>query len=194
MTPWSAEQIALAVSGSVFLVVVAASVHPRLTLSLTSRVVLSVGAGVSLGAAMTGSGSESPANGLLVWWVLISVAAALTWEVVSKLTSLGAHRLASRGRAKRSTPEVPTPVVAASPPLHGTHDALRLVVRALDPAASPAELEELAYTVPEARSAVAAHPATPASVLSWLACHGDDAVVAAIAARRESGDATAIDR
>jgi hypothetical protein len=68
------------------------------------------------------------------------------------------------------------------------------VALAIDPAASSTELEELAYTSPETRPAVAAHAATPASVLSWLAVNGDDAVVAAIAARQESGDATGIHR
>ncbi len=41
---WGAEQIALAIAGALFLFGVVASLHPRLALSLTSRVVLSAAA------------------------------------------------------------------------------------------------------------------------------------------------------
>ncbi len=64
----------------------------------------------------------------------------------------------------------------------------------MDPAASPAELEELAYRFPDARRAVASHPGTSANVLRWLASYGDATVVAAIASRQGSGDTSAVER
>lgn len=58
--------------------------------------------------------------------------------------------------------------------------------RAHNPHTEPTELADLAYGYPGLRAAVAANPATPATVLEWLAGSRDPVVTAAIAARGSS--------
>ncbi len=167
---WGAAQIALAIVGTLFLGGVVASLHPRLSLSLASRVVLSAAAGLYLATAVAVRDSASSLYVPLIWLVSVIVVVVVARDGTHHGTPSWPHFAPSASRAT-----APASHVLAS-------------------AVSPAELEDLAYTTPEARSAVAAHAETPANVLSWLALHGDDAVVAAIAARQESGDAKSIDR
>jgi hypothetical protein len=170
---WGAAQIALAIVGTLFLSGVVVSLHPRFSLSLASRVVLSAAAGLYLAAALAVRGSDPLRYAPLIWLASVVVVAVVARDGLRHGTPRWPHRSAIVGRASAPSPRVTT---------------------LLEPTASSAELEELAYTTPEARSAVAAHAETPASVLSWLAHQGDDAVVAAIAARQESGDAGGNDR
>ncbi|MBC7299292.1 MAG: hypothetical protein H5T82_10425 [Demequina sp.] len=193
MMEWGAEQIALAIAGALFLLGVVASLHPRLTLSLSSRIVLSSAAGAYLAAAIAFSRIESPLYAPLLWLVPLSVAVVVARDIVSHWGVYVLHGLPILRRDASSDLEPSGPAAAAAQA--GVGDETRAGIdRAMDPAASSAELEELAYTLPEARRAVAAHAATPASVLSWLAAHGDDAVVAAIAARQGPGEATHSER
>ncbi len=180
---WGAEQIALAIAGALFLCGVVASVHPRLALSLTTRVVLSVAAG-AYAAAATGYGwPASSAFGSLLWLVPLAVAVAVTRDMVDRRELRGVHVFPTRNGHLVARV---TPPTAADAPSREVSDVSSQAQRAIDPATSSAELEELAYTHPEARCAVASHAATSANVLSWLARHGDDAVIEAIATRPQS--------
>lgn len=191
---WGAEQIALAVVGALFFLGVLASRHPSFTLSLTSRIVLAVAAGVYVGAALAFSRLESPLFAALLLLVPLSVVVVVIRDVVIHRESRGLPVFPLRPRDPSTHGELARPVAKATVQPEPGEEARSRIDHAIDPAASSAELEDLAYRVPEARRAVASHAATPASVLSWLAAHGDDAVVAAIAARQGSGDTTAIER
>lgn len=59
----------------------------------------------------------------------------------------------------------------------------RALARAADPLTTAAELAEIAYHVPEARAAVAAHPAIHPALVAWLVDRGDPDVDRALAAR-----------
>ncbi len=172
---WGAEQIALAVAGALFLVGLVASLHPRLVLSLATRIVLSAAAGAYVAAAITLSRFDSPMYGPLVWFASIAAAVVVTRD------ALGYRVHVLRWRGISASQDLPHQIAQDDVDLGD--DSRARIDRAMDPAASSAELEELAYTLPEARRAVAAHASTPASVLSWLASQGDDAVAAAIAER-----------
>ncbi|HZJ40210.1 MAG TPA: hypothetical protein VFD20_04595 [Demequina sp.] len=176
-----------------FFVLVVASLHPRVALSLASRIVLASAMGVYVTAALAFSRLESTWYARLLWLVPLSVVVFVTRDVViqRELRGLPVFPLRPRDQSTRreSTRQV---AVDSTQPDVGA-EARSRIDRAMNPAASSAELEELAYRFPEARRAVASHAATPANVLSWLASHGDDAVVAAIASRQGSGNTTAIE-
>ena len=180
---WGAEQIALAVVGALFFLGVVVSLHPRLTMSLTSRIVLAAAAAVYVTAALAFNRLESPLYAPLLWLVPLSVVVVVTRDVVihRELRGLPVFPLPARDPSTRRESARPVAMATAQPELGD--EARSPIDRAMDPGASSAELEELAYRFPEARRAVASHAATPANVLSWLASHGDDAVVAAIGAR-----------
>lgn len=188
---WGAAQIALAIAGALFLCSVVASAHPRLALSLASRVTLSIAAGAYVAAATGFGRANFTLYEPLLWLVPVTVAVAVTRDVASRRQLRSLHVLPRRH---------PNPFVGNTPPAAAGSGAFNDVgeavraERAKDPAASSTELEEIAYTLPEARSAVAAHAATPASVLSWLASHGDEAVIDAIVLRDESSDSRAPER
>ena len=190
---WGAEQIALAVVGALFFVLVVASLHPRVALSLASRIVLATATGVYVTAALVFSRLESPWYAALLWLVPLSVVVFVTRDVVNhrELRGLAVFPLQPREPSTHSESTRQAAVDTAQPDLGA--EARSRIDRAMDPAASSAELAELAYRFPEARRAVASHAATPANVLSWLASHGDDAVVAAIASRQGFGNTTAIE-
>ena len=191
---WGAEQIALAIAGALFLAWIVASLHPRLALSLSTRIVLSVAAGVYFSAALAAGGSAPHRLVPVVWFVSCAVAVAATRELWVRHSLRSARAAWSRGRglgARRSTALALSHPV---PPAPQDQHAVPVPTPALDPAASSADLEDLAFTFPEARPAVAAHAATPASLLSWLALHGDSAVVEAIASRQESAEVRREDR
>lgn len=165
---WGAEETALAGLGALFLCGVIASLHPRLALSLASRIALSVGAGCYLAAAIAAS-SEANVGALPLLWALplapVTVAIMLIREMV--MTGAG-HRI-----------HLVTP-----PPTAPTSTEIeQRKRRATDPSTPGPELADLAYTEPDLRVSIAANPATPSSVLGWLASSGDDAVLDAIAGR-----------
>lgn len=189
---WGAEQIALAVVGALFFVLVVASLHPRVALSLASRIVLATATGVYVTAAIVFSRLESPWYAALLWLVPLSVVVFVTRDVViyRELRGLPVFPLQPREPSTRRESTRQVAVDIAQPDLGA--EARSRIDRAMNPAASSAELAELAYRFPESRRAVASHAATSANVLSWLASHGDDAVVAAIASRQGSGNTTAI--
>jgi len=191
---WGAEQIALAVVGALFFFGVVGSLHPGFPLSLISRIVLAAATGVYVTAAVEFSRLDSSMYAPLLWLVPLSVVVVVTRDIVIHRELRGLPIFPLQSRDPSTHPESARPVaMATAQPELGVEARTRLD-RALDPAATSAELEELAYMLPEARRAVASHAATPANVLSWLAVHGDDAVVAAIAARQVSGNTTAIER
>lgn len=191
---WGAEQFALAIVGALFLFGVVASLHPKVSLSLSSRIVLSSAAGAYLAAAVALSRIDSPWYAPLMWLVPLSVAVVVSRDVASHRGVQGLRGFPMRRRDASADREPSALAVAAAARANVRDETCVRIDRAMDPSASSAELEELAYTLPEARRAVAAHAATPANVLSWLAAHGDDAVVAQIAARQPPGDATAFER
>jgi hypothetical protein len=190
---WGAEQIALAVVGALFFFLVVFSLHPRVALSLASRIVLATATGVYVTAALEFSRLESPWHAPLLAIVPLSVVVVVTRDVVNyrELRGLPVFPFQPRDLSTPRESARQVKVDIAQPELG---DEVRSRIdRAQNPAASSAELEELAYRFPEARRAVASHAATPASVLSWLASHGDDAVVAAIAMRQGSGNTAALE-
>ncbi len=190
---WGAEQIALAVVGALFFFLVVASLHPKVTLSLASRIVLVTATAVYVTAALAFSRLESPWYAPLLWLVPLTVVVVVTRDVVihRELRGLPVFPLQPRDTATHRESARQVAVDGARP--ERGEEARSRIDRAMNPATSSAELEELAYRFPEARRAVASHAATPANVLSWLASHGDDEVVAAIASRQGSGHTTAFE-
>lgn len=188
---WGAAQIALAIVGALFLSAVVAPAHPRLAVSLTTRVALSLAAGAYMAAAIGFGRSEPTSFEPVLWFVPVMVAVAVTRDLVGRHELRGLPVFPKHHRDLPFRNDARTAAV-----IHAPEDVDRSAraERAKDPATSSAELEELAYTLPEARSAVAAHPATPASVLSWLATHGDEAVIDAIALREDSAVSRAPER
>ena len=188
---WGVAQTALVVAGVLFLLCVVASLHPRVSLSLTSRIVLSAGAGAYVAAAIGFRRADSVSRVPVAWLVpivLVAVLAVVARDVMTPVVARahGRDRLGTFIPAPaRSMGAVASPVDAAASPT-ATETVL---AQASDPTTSPSDLADLAYTAPEARSAVAANPGTPASVLTWLAANGDTAVVAAIAERQETFNA-----
>lgn len=161
---WGTEQTAFAVIGVLFLCGVVASLHPRVYLSLASRIALSSAAGAYAAAAFALPTLESE-NARSVWWILPLVPVAVILLLVRDLRM-----------APASVP-VNDDTVASSESRVGEAEAS-------DPRTPGAELADLAYTHPDLRVSIASNPSTPSSVLGWLAASGDDAVVDAIAARQ----------
>jgi hypothetical protein len=87
-----------------------------------------------------------------------------------------------RGTGQSADPLHPVALNSGSRvPVQGDAGAAHMV--AADPSAAADELATIAYMHPQLRATVASNPATPASVLEWLAALGDPAVHAAIASR-----------
>lgn len=187
---WGAEQIALAIAGALFLCAVVATLHPRLSLSLPSRIVLSAAAGTYVAAAMGFQRVESSAAMPLLWIVPLSVAVVVTRDVVIRHQLRSVHLSWGRRLHGSVGHEADAAAVANQTPSQADDD-LATAEQAVNPTTSSAELEQLAYTNPDARLAIALRDDTPSSVLSWIASHGDAAVVDAIAARQESSGARA---
>ena len=177
---WETAQTVLAVAGALFLVGVVASLHPRVPLSLTSRVVLSAAAGAYVAGALAISHTGSVAYRSLVWLVLVAVLAVIARDLVETQ------------RARRlGVTAPPVAEFSAKDPLvdvPSSGEEVSALARASDPSASAAELADLAYICPAARRLVASNPSTPASVLSWLAANGDATIADAIAQRHEIRD------
>ncbi len=172
---WGVEETVLAGLGTLFLCGVVLSAHPRLTLSLASRIALALAAGGYLAAAVGSSSMEIVGGPRVVWILPVAplVAAVIVTRDMMKTGTVRRVHAMSR---------------AASEEYHREQVAAATLARATNLHTPATELADMAYTEPAVREAIAANPATPSSVLTWLAATGDEAVLDAIAAR---GTATA---
>lgn len=175
---WGAEGSAFAVTGALFLLSGAFASSPMVRAGRTALVVIFAAAAVFIGAGFL---TRTHGGWLLSpWtWLLPIFPAFLTAILGARLFAKWAprHRIAtcvvpSRGDRRKS---------ASGGASHA--DASARLEKAADPAASGAELADLAYSHPELRVTIAANPATSANVLGWLASSGGEGIAAAIAAR-----------
>lgn len=172
---WGAEHTAIAGIGALFLCAVIATLHPRIALSLTSRVTLASGAGLYLASAFALASADAEARPAVAPLVL----------AVPAVVGLVLARDTAYESPARVRPAPPSGAPSAASP---DPESWRT---ACDPATSGADLADLAYTRADLRAAIASNPSTPASILGWLADQGDDDVVLAIASRRGAVNADA---
>lgn len=99
---------------------------------------------------------------------------------------LRARYVGARYVSAAALPPAPHELGTAQLSPHRPADDATARARAYNPYTDPSELADLAYSYPMLRAAIAGNPATPATVLDWLAESGDSAVMAAIAARGSS--------
>lgn len=212
---WTVEEWVLLATGGLFAVVLVLCRATHARLSRASYVVFSLAGVVCVTAALALSTIET------VWFppVLLSlpivplvVIAVLIYEAVSRGQATPQHgdpvahlepepQQAAEHAGDRvfiARPAVPQRTRGYLDSDIGVDDrpandaAAR--ARAHNPHTAATELAALAYGYPALRAAVAANPATPATVLEWLAKSGDPVVTAAISARGSSlarRDATA---
>ena len=179
MVGWSTESVALVVTGGLLALVVITSLHPRVALTPGSRIVFLAGAAAFVGFALAAEYAIDvtvPPVVLALPVLPISVGAVLIRAAVSE--PRGARQVPAAtvpARPAVQFPVAPAPFGAQGP------GAERLL--ASSPYATPSELSELAYGHPELRTAIAANPSSPASLLQWLTEQGEPAVLAAISAR-----------
>lgn len=185
---WSAGEIFLAVTGALFVVVVASSFLPRFELTRTSQWTASAVALGCVGLAITLAGIEGVRYPLALW-LLPLVPLAVIGVLVRDAIASHARAVPARPSERSLAHDADAPRRAAFfPP---TIESLTVGeggdgrVRALasDPEATAQELADIAFSSPQLRGLVAMNPATPANVLEWLASQGDSEVHAAIAAR-----------
>ncbi|WP_084079376.1 hypothetical protein [Demequina sp. NBRC 110057] len=172
---WSGEEYVLLTTGVLFAGAVAASAHPRVTLTTRSRVTFSVGAAAFMLGAIFLASIETVVYPSLVWLTPLVPLAILA---VMLRDAWVAPPAAPASAVVRRTSLIP--VHQATP---GSASDRLLRSRAADPTATPAELARIAYAHPDMRATIAANPASPASLLEWLASVGDPAVHSAISTR-----------
>ncbi len=172
---WSAEEFVLVITGVLFAGIVASSRLPRVELTLTSRRAFAIGAVVFVGAAAA-LGTVENASYPPLLWVLPLVPLMVIGVLIHDAIAVGA---ATSGQ---------DPAMSAHEDV-SLLEELEVDIRAngsrvaSDPRSSAEDLAEIAYAEPKLRPAVAANPATPASLLEWLSALGDPAVQRAISAR-----------
>lgn len=174
MTGWSAEAIALVVTGGMLALDVIASLHPRVALSALSRLVFGNCAAFFIAVAVLAEGVV-PLELPPVLLVLPLVPLAVTVVVV---------RDSWRGRQTVAAPAGSRVEHQAQPAPFGAEGPQGERLLAESPYATATELAGLAYARPELRTTIAANPVTPSSLLQWLVDQGEPAVIAAVAARR----------
>lgn len=171
---WSAEALALIVTGGMLALDVIASLHPRVALSTLSRVVFGVCAAFFIAVAVLAQGVlqvDLPPVLLVLPLVPIAVTAVVVRDSIR-----GGSTLPAAASAPREHHAEPAPFDAEGP--------ARERLLAQSPYATSAELADLAYSRPELRPTIAANPVAPSSLLQWMVDQGEPAVIAAIAARR----------
>lgn len=171
---WSAEAVALAVTGGVLLLDVIASLHPRVALSTLSRVIFGVAAAFFIAVAVLAE-AVLPLELPAVLLILPLVPLAITAVVV---------RDAIRAGSTVAAPVAAPVELQAEPAPFGAVGPVGERMLAESPYATAAELAGLAYARPELRPTIAANPVAPSSLLQWMVDQGEPAVIAAIAARR----------
>lgn len=183
---WSAEESVLAVTGVLFFAIVVMSFMPRFEMSTMSRSAFAMGAVVTVVLAPLLAMNAAVQYPPLVW--LLPLVPVTVMGVLI--------RDARRGVPQPSVVIPDAPVVDPDAPRRaaffppdeplvslgeGGDGSAR--ERASDPGASAHELADIAFAYPHLRATIAQNPATPATILEWLASHGDPVINAAIAAR-----------
>lgn len=171
---WSAEAVALAVTGGVLLLDVIASLHPRVALSTLSRVIFGVAAVFFISVAVlaqTVLSLELPGVVLVLPLVPLAITVVGVRDAIRRRPAI-----TSQSSAPMELQAEPAPFGAAGP--------LGERMLAESPYATATELAGLAYARPELRPTIAANPVAPSSLLQWMVEQGEPAVIAAIAARR----------
>jgi hypothetical protein len=204
---WTAGEFVLLGTAALFGVVLLLGLLPAVRLWLVSRVVFAVAGVLCAGAALILASFDHVNYPALMWTVpLIPVTvivvmvrdAARTTGVLVDEPALVAVATAE------PEPEAQTPTQATVAQADVVVHRIRRPVpfterrrtnlaedavaraRAHNPYTDPTDLAELAYGYPMLRAVIAANPATPATVLDWLAETGDPVVIAAISARGTS--------
>lgn len=195
---WSAEEVALAVTGATFFAIVVLSFVPRFVLSPASRVVFAMGAVVMGGLApllaMIGTVRYPP----LVWLLPLVPCVILVVLIRDARRVSSSRHDVTVTLVTRADDDAPRRAAFFPPSDYvvslgeGGDGSARDV--AADPTATPQELADIAFSRPHLRALVAANPATPANVLEWLASHGDPVVNATIAARSTIRDRVSVAR
>ena len=176
---WGADGSAFAVTGALFLLWGAIASSSVVRARLAILVSILVAAAVFITAAFLSRAHGGWSSSRLTWcFVLLPIAFAAVFAV----------RAAAGLSGERSRPARQAREHAARRQVDGASDADDVSasspwLRASNPAASGTELADLAYAHPELRAVIAANPATPATVLGWLAATGGDGIADAIAAR-----------
>lgn len=183
---WSSEEWLLLVTGVLFAAAAAASTIRFVTLTRRSQVTFTVGAAAFLVAAYVLAQIEAVVYPPFLWILPL---------VPLVILGVMARDAVAASAAAAKTPRTPAtadagvtrasviPVATAAP---GSPSDRLLRMRAADPAASPQELARIAYAHRDMRTLIAGNPATPASLLEWLASVGDPAVHAAISSRQSA--------
>ena len=182
---WGADGSAFAVTGALFLLCGAIASSPAVRVRFPVLVSILAVAAVFIAAAFmfrtSGGWTSSP------WtWVAALLPIALM-AVIGARTAVGPS--GPRSRMKCLAPQRSGKDRSASATESAEAAASHRMRTASDPAASGAELADLAYAHPELRLAIAINPATPANVLGWLASSGGEGITDAIA-RRSSSEAS----
>ncbi|MFW2512524.1 hypothetical protein ACNI3K_01965 [Demequina sp. SO4-13] len=182
---WSAEEFVLVITAFLFLAIVASSFLPRVELTPTSRATFAIGAAACIGSAALLVRIEDVHHAQFLWVlpvIPITVIAVMARDAISR--SLQPALAAAPATHVRRMPAFVAPVGEVAVREERGQRVLR--ERAASPDASPQELASIAYSHPEIRATIAGNPATPASLLEWLASGGDTAVHAAISARESA--------
>lgn len=179
-----AEEFALIITSFLFLGLAAFSFPPRVELALRSRATFAIGVALFLGTAALLVGIENVQHSS--WWWVVPVLATLAMAVREHLVGLkasgGSETIGPRSSSEIAAVDVKPGPSQARLTAH-VAAACSLRARAANPTTSPQELVSLAYSNPALRATIAVNPATPATLLEWLADVGDPAVQAAIGAR-----------
>ncbi|WP_144268087.1 hypothetical protein [Demequina sp. NBRC 110055] len=184
---WSGEEWMLLITGVLFAAAAAAGAIPIVTLTRRSQLTFAAGATAFIVAAIVLAQSETVVYPPLLWLVPLlpaAILAVITRDAVFARRAGGAATGAFQDHLQRAADVRRASVIPVATATAGSPAERMLRMRASDPTASPQELARIAYAHADLRALVAGNPATPVSLLEWLASVGDSSVHAAISTRR----------
>ncbi len=184
---WSGEEWMLLITGVLFAAAAAAGTIRFVTLTLRSQLTFTVGAAAFIVAAIVLAQRTDVLYPPFLWLFPLLPAAILGVIVRDALVTRrigGAAGASQAGSVVEAVDVRRSSVIPVAAATTGSPAARLLRMRAADPTASPQELARIAYAHADMRAIVAGNPATPVSLLEWLASVGDSNVHAAISTRR----------
>ncbi len=185
---WSAEEYVVLLTGVLFLALVAGSFLPGVELTRSSLLAFGLAGVVFVGAAVVLARVESAQYLPLVWVLpvvpLLVIGVLARDAVVDRRHHAQPERVSANARPEPGDPLAASTISPAEGSAHvgGGEGSPRAL--AADSDSTPTQLAEIAMLHPELRATVARNPATPSSVLDWLAGQDDPVVMAAIASRQ----------